>query len=196
VTVHERAYRSLVLLYPKGFRSHYRDDLVQHFADLIGRDGARRAWTRTSVDLAVTVPRYRLETIMSTGQSTVTLTIIMIALAVAGVMGIMTGVYPGVLFLFVAVGVAVSQRSQLARSIRTPGSELRRRRLRTAAILAVTCVVTTTLMWFDLMGNEDWHGGKLMLYNAVFFATFVGALAYFVIGLLTPRSASQAVPAT
>ncbi len=194
MTSHERIYRGLVVLYPKRFRAHYRDDLIQSFTDLVGRDGRARAWTRTTVDLAVTVPRYRLETIMNTNQSTATLIVIVIALAVAGVMSIVTGVGPGVIFLLVAVGVAVSQRTQLARSIRTPGPGLRRRRLRTAAILAVTCVVTTTLMFLELMNDEHWHGGKLMLYNAVFFATFIGAITYFIVGLFTPRDESPSNP--
>ena len=43
MTVHERVYRGLVHLYPKSFRSHYGDDLSQHFTDLIGRDGVHAA---------------------------------------------------------------------------------------------------------------------------------------------------------
>jgi hypothetical protein len=49
-------YRSLVRLYPRSFRGDYGDDLVAHFAELVADRGARAAWTRTGVDLIVTVP--------------------------------------------------------------------------------------------------------------------------------------------
>ena len=48
----------------KSFGGHYGDDLVQQFADLVADRRARAAWARTGVDLIVTVPRYRLESIM------------------------------------------------------------------------------------------------------------------------------------
>lgn len=48
------AYRMLIRLYPRGFRDRYRDDLSQHFHDLVTERGARAAWARTAMDLAVT----------------------------------------------------------------------------------------------------------------------------------------------
>jgi hypothetical protein len=56
---HADIYRALVRLYPKDFRRHYGDDLVQNFVDLLGRHGASRTWPRVTLDLVITVPRYR-----------------------------------------------------------------------------------------------------------------------------------------
>lgn len=188
---HEGAYRSLVRLYPKAFRMRYGPDLAQCFADLAARDGSRRAWLRTAVDLAVTIPRYRLETIMKTTYSTTALNLIVIALALAGVMSFLTGLYPGTLFVVVAAAIAISQRGQLARSIRTPGRQIRRRRLIVASGLAVTMVVSTIAMVADVSNDPSWHGGKLLLYNGVFFGTLIGSVAYLIVGLLTPRDAKR-----
>ena len=70
---HADIYRALVRLYPKEFRRHYGNDLLQNFVDLLGRDGAARTWPRVMVDLVLTVPRYRLETVMNQRQSTAAL---------------------------------------------------------------------------------------------------------------------------
>ena len=74
-------YRALVRLYPKDFRRHYGDDLVQNFVDLLGRDGASRTWPRVALDLIITVPRYRLETVMNPRKSTAALYAAFAALA-------------------------------------------------------------------------------------------------------------------
>ena len=60
-----RVYRSLVRLYPSAFRHEYGEDLVAHYADLVADRGARAARTRTALDLAITVPRYHLEHVMT-----------------------------------------------------------------------------------------------------------------------------------
>jgi hypothetical protein len=185
---HERIYRILIHVYPKGFRAHYADDLAQSFADLVARDGGRRAWSRTAVDLAVTVPRYRLERIMNTAYSTTVLNLTIAVLAAAGIVSVLTGLYPGAVLIPVAATIAISQRSQLARSIRTPDRQTRRRRLTTATTLAVACVFATTGFVLDLRGEDHWNGGKLMVYNAVFFSTLLGAIVFFIVGLLTPKT--------
>jgi hypothetical protein len=83
ISTPDSVYRVLVRLYPADFRRHHGDDLAQLFADLVERDGASAAWRRTVIDLVVTVPRYRLETIMSTRRTTTTL-VGTIALLTAG----------------------------------------------------------------------------------------------------------------
>lgn len=45
-------YRSLLRLYPRSFRSHYGDVLVQQLTDLIGDRGVRVAWARAGVEIA------------------------------------------------------------------------------------------------------------------------------------------------
>lgn len=191
---HADVYRSLVRFYPKAFRHEYADDLVQNFTDLLARHGPSRTWQRTAVDLVVTVPRYRLETLMNPRHTNTTLYITTVVLALAAVLAITTDLFAGGFVLLVgAVVLAVASASRLARSTR-PADPQRRRLLRTSAGLAVTCVVSTTVFWIELSRSEDWHGGKLMAYNAVFFGTSIGALVCLVAGLRTPRTSRQ--PAT
>jgi hypothetical protein len=123
-------YRAVIRLYPREFRARYRDDLVQHFTDLVNERGLRAAWTRTAVDLIVTVPRYRLEAIMNERHSTTTLTVAITLLAAGGLLSVPAGIYPGIVLLPLAGALAVGQRSALARAIRTADSHRRQRRLR------------------------------------------------------------------
>jgi hypothetical protein len=188
---HADVYRHLVRLYPKGFRNDYADDLVQSFTDLLAHHGASRAWRRTAVDLAVTVPRYRLETIMNPRHSDTTLYIATAVVAVAAAVSILTAVLPGGTALLVAAAVLiVVSASRLARSTRPPDTQRRHHLLIAAAVLAATCVICTTAFWIELGITENWHGGKLVVYNAVFFATAIGALVCLVVGLRTPRTPS------
>lgn len=182
-----RAYRVLTLLYPKDFRQRYRDDLVQHHADLLRNAGTARAWTCTSLDLLITVPRYRLEAIMNPKHSTMVLSTVIGLLAVAGVASFLTGLGPGVLLLVLAVVLAITQRSTLARAIQTPDSDLRRRRLMAAAALAVLSTVTIVVAIADVRNDYSW-GLKVILYNVVFFAAAIGAIVTLIVGLLTPKN--------
>lgn len=179
-------YRALIRLYPSDFRDRYRDDLVQNFSDLVDDRGARAAWARTAVDLAVTVPRYRLEAIMTERNSATTLSVAITLLAAAGLLSVPIGFYPGIVLLPVAAALAVAQRSTLARAIRNPDSNRRRRRLTIAGALAASCVVATTIFVLDVRGEEHW-GGKVVVYNLIFFVTLIGAIAYLIVGLLTPK---------
>jgi len=85
----------------------------------------------------------------------------------------------------------VTQRSRLARSIRPPDPDRRRRLVRRGAILAVICVVSTTLAWIELSVSENWHGGKVVVYNALFFVTAIGAVVCFVGAIRSPASAAS-----
>jgi hypothetical protein len=185
---HAGVYRALVRLYPKDFRRHYGDDLVQHFVDLLGRDGASRTWPRITLDLVITVPRYRLETVMSQRQSTAALYATLVALTVAGLISILVGIYPGAILLAVAVVLAVVERGRLATATRPPNTELRRHLFITSAILAVVCVVATTAFLIELGDDEHWAAGKLLVYNTVFFTTAISAIACLIAGLRTRRS--------
>ena len=189
---HADFYRSLVQFYPKAFRGDFGDDLVQSFSDLLARDGPSRTWRRTAVDLAVTVPRYRLETLMNPRNTNTTLYIITVVLALAAVTSITTDLFVGGFILLAgAVVFAVASSSRLARSTRPADPQRRRRMLRTAAGLAVTCVVSTSVFWIELSSSGDWNGGKLVAYNAVFFVTAIGALGCLIAGLRTQRTVRQ-----
>jgi hypothetical protein len=185
-------YRQFVRLYPKAFRDHYGDDLVDHFTDLITQRGHRTAWTRTSIDLAVTIPRYRLESLMTDTHSSTVLNLTIVALAAAGTASVFIGLYPGLLLALAAVVLAITQRSTLARSIRTLDTNRRGRRLRTAAVLG-TIFIASFAAYLLLIGDH-WTTRETIL-AIIGNSALVGAIAYLAAGLLTPKSPHQQ-PAT
>ena len=128
-------YRALLRLYPRNFRRDFDDDLVQLFSELIERDGAAAAWRRTVVDLAVTVPRYRLETVMSSRRSTTALTAVIAVLAVGAVATFAAGlglvaVVLGLLAVGIAEGRAPPARPQPATRAQRSTSPVLDRRAR------------------------------------------------------------------
>ncbi len=183
-------YRRLLHLYPPSFRRRYGADLVQHFSDLVADRGVPAAWSRTSVDLLVTVPRYRLETVMNDQHSATTVSVAIGVLAGAGVVSLLTGLGPGLVLLAAAAALAAGRRGQLARALRTPNSNLRRRRLTTAAVLATVFVVTYTA-YIVLIGDK-WTVRETLLAGVGTPAMF-GAVGFGVAGLLTPRSTDESV---
>lgn len=191
---HLLVYRSLLRLYPRGFRDDYGDDLLQHFADLTIDRGARAAWIRTGVDLIVTVPRYRLESVMTEHRSATSLNVAIALLAAGGVLSVLTGEYPGLVLLVAALALAFAQRSTLARAIRTPDSNRRRRRLGIAAVLGVV-FVASIVSYGQAISDDHIGGASLLIHNAIGVPAMVGAIAFLVAGLLTPRSHTPAKPA-
>lgn len=74
-----RAYRALVLLYPRSFRDEYRDLMVQAFQDDLIERGTRRVWSRTIGDLLVSIPIQLVETAMPKPSKTRTAQIALLA---------------------------------------------------------------------------------------------------------------------
>jgi hypothetical protein len=183
-------YRALTRLYPKAFRLHYGDDLVMHFADLVERDGSVAAWRRTALDLLVTVPRYRLESVMNTRRTAATLVALVVALATAAVGAFAAGVAPlGLIALVLAAALAIAERSRLARSMRPEGQEHRRRILGWASLLGACSVASLVIGLIDLGDRASWPPGRLVAYNVAFFTTGIGALACVATGLRRPHVA-------
>lgn len=181
-----RVYRSLLLLYPRDFRDRYTDDLVQTLTDLSGELGPRRAWRRVALDLVVTVPRYRLETLMSDKRSSTLLTVAITVMAVAGITSVFVGLYPGVVLVPLAVVVAISQRSKLARSIdAVDGTRLRRKRLRTAAVLAASLPVIY-LVSLPILGDQ-WGTDAVVAFG-LWVGVLIAAVCYAIAGISTPKS--------
>ena len=87
-------YRTLVRLYPSAFRHEYGEDLVAHYGDLVADRGARAARARTALDLAITIPRYHLEHVMTDQHSTTVLGLLIGLFAAGGLASLMTGVGP------------------------------------------------------------------------------------------------------
>lgn len=179
-------YRACIALYPRSFRQRYGEDLVEHFGDLAAHRGVGAAWARTALDLIVTIPSYRLESIMTERRSTTTLYVTITLLAAASVVAVLTGVYSGMVFLLAAAAVAVAQRSALARAIRVPDSHLRRRRFTTSAILALVFVASLTA-YYQLIG-DTWTIRETLL-AGLGTTAMLAAITFFVVGLLTPRKA-------
>lgn len=177
----------MLWLYPRKFRREYRADLVQNFGDLLIDRGVRSAWIRTSIDLIVTVPRYRLESIMSEQKSVTTINITLAVLVAGAMLTLATGLYPITpVLLIVALVVAFAQRSTLARAIRTPSSNSRRNRFATSAALAII-VIIAWLSFLHAVGDEEISTASLLIHNAVGVPAMIGAILYFIVGLLTPR---------
>lgn len=186
-------YRALVRLYPRAFRDRYGEDLVQHFADLVADRGFGAAWRRTAVDLVVTVPRYRLETIVSPDHSSKAVAVLITLLAAAGLASLLVGLYPGLVLLVVAGGLAVAQRSSLARAIRTLDHDLRRRRFVTAAVSGVVFVASYVI--YLLVIGDHWTLRETVL-TVIGTTAIVVAIGSLIAGLLTPRAGRRPVVTT
>jgi hypothetical protein len=80
----ERAYRTLVRLYPREFREEYGEDMVALFRDQCSDEAAWRVTMRSLLDLALTVPTQHLEPRMHK-DPTPAATLGYLAVALAGV---------------------------------------------------------------------------------------------------------------
>ena len=186
-------YRGLTLLYPRQFRNRYRDDLIQHHADLTRDRGRAAAWSRSGLDLIVTIPRYHLETAMNPRHTTNALNVIVAALGIAGLLAIVAvDSYIGAALLVVAAVLAISQRSQLARAIRVHDSDRRRHRFKMAAFFAVITVADVMIGFADLANDESW-GLKAVIYGAISYIAAGATICYLIAGLLTRKSAPHTI---
>ena len=132
-----RTYRLLIPLYPAEFRREHGDDMVLLFDALVADRGILAATGRTSIDLIVTVPRYRLEAVMTEFRATQVLTTAIAGLLVLGVASPMVGLpWVGPVLILAGLGLVIANRGRLARAIRTPDSSRRTRRLRMSALSA------------------------------------------------------------
>ena len=185
-----RVYRACITLYPPTFRRHYREDLVQHFDDLVVDRGRRGAWLRTGLDLLITVPNYRVERIMNQRHSATTLVVVMSLIAAAGIVSLLTGLYAGLVLLGAAAILAIAERSSLAKALRTPVAGLRRRRLTISAVLAVVFVVSSGV--YAMVIGDTWTLRETILAGVGTLA-MIGAPLFLVVGLLTPKADPQLV---
>lgn len=191
MTAHVRTYRAVVGLYPEGFRSEFGEDLVRHFAELVSDLGPRRAWSRTLLDLIITVPIYRLEAIMTPSRSHVALNLTVVTLA-AGLVSIFAGATStlgailGVVLLGAVAVVAITQRSKLARSLR-PANGSRARRLTFAAISGA--VLAAAIVGYVMaIGDGHISGGVLVAFNLVGMVALIATGVFLAKGLRTPRT--------
>lgn len=182
-----RVYELLIRLYPPAFRREFANDMLLIFDALVEDRGTLTAASRTSLDLVVTVPRYRLETVMTDSHSTQVLTAAIAALLVLGFLSPMAGLlWLGPLFILAGLGLMIANRTRLAQAIRTPDSSARRRRLRlaalSAAVFALAVVGYGIVIWDETASTLG-----LLLPSAVGTAALMCSAWFLVAGLLTPR---------
>ena len=185
-------YRILLRLYPRSFRSRYGDDLVLHFADLVADRGARAAWARTAVDLVVTVPRYRLEAVMSDQHSSRAIAVLIGLLVAGAIASVLTGVGSPLLLLLAACGLALAERTALARSIRMLDPDRRRHRFVVAATSAAVFVVCYAV--FEMVVGDTWTVRETVL-TIIGMAALFCAVGFLIAGLLTPRTGRRVAAA-
>lgn len=190
-----RIYRGALRCYPASFRRRYGDDLVAAFEDLCADRGIRAAWRRTVLDLIVTVPKYRLESIMSEHRATLTLTAVTVILAFAGFATLAVGAWPiSVGLIAVAVVILVSQRSALARSLHPREPNRRRRHLLLGAIMAIAVFACLVVAYLADIGDEHVGSGALIVYNVAGLLSLFSAVVLTVVGLRTHAQTSRATP--
>lgn len=109
-------------------------------------------------------------------------------MAVAGITSAFVGLYPGVVLLPLAVDLAITQRSSLARSIDTvDGTGLRRKRLRTAALLSASLQVIY-LVSLPILGAQ-WGADAVVAFG-VWVGVLIAAVGYLIAGISTPKSSA------
>lgn len=191
MTMHARVYRMLTRLYPKSFRAEYAPDLVQAFNDLARDHGVVSTWARTWVDLAVTVPRCRMESLMRRHVSSSALMTLAFAVGLAGFAGLALGGIIGVPLLAVAVAIGVSQRTALGRSLVVARNE-RRARLRVAGVLALIGVAVAGSWVFHVNRYNELGDATVLAHNLMGIFALVGAVVFGLAGLLARPSPSTA----
>lgn len=186
-----RGYQLLIPLYPAAFRREFGGDMLLLVDSLVADRGILAATSRTSLDLIVTVPRYRLETVMTDSRATQVLTATIAGLLVLGFISPMAGLpwWPSPLLILAGLGLTVANRTRLAHAIRTPDSSRRSRRLRlsalSAAVFAAAVVGYGVVIWDETASTLG-----LLLPSFLGTAALVCSAWFLVAGLLTPRSAN------
>jgi hypothetical protein len=181
-------YRALLLLYPTDFRREYGDDMVFLFEDMIRDQGISPATRRTLLDLIVTVPRCRLEAVMTEIRATQTLIASIAALSALGVAAVFMGLpFLGLALMVIAATLAGANRSRLALAIRTPDTPRRHHRL----VLAGLCVAgfAASVMAFMVVVSDGTAGTwGLLLPSVAGTLSIAGTLWFLIAGILTPRT--------
>ncbi|CAN5609503.1 hypothetical protein BH10ACT2_BH10ACT2_26920 [soil metagenome] len=184
-------YRRLVNLYPAEFRREFRADLEQYFVDLHADRGACAVWARTALDLIITVPRYRLESVMSERSTSVSLIVAPAVAASIGALSVISGVVPiaGLAFLVLAALFLVVRSSNLVRALRVPSAHknLRKQRLTIAMVLGGV-FIGSLVVYMIALSDERIDGGTLIGVNAIGVPAMFGTIVFLIAGLLTPKA--------
>ena len=108
-------------------------------------------------------------------------------MAVAGIASLfVTDVYPAALLTPLAIVLAVTQRSKLARSMdAVNGSRVRRRRLTIAAVL--TASLPVIYLAAPAILGDSWGADAVALFG-LWVVLLIAAVVYFIAGIATPRT--------
>lgn len=172
-------YALLLVLYPADFRATYGTEMAQIVDDLV-RERGRGAWARVALDLAVSVPRTRLESLMHRAPATPTVTVTIFATGVLASLGALLVFGPaGVPVPLLAVAVLLSQRSSLARAL-GPREERHGPRLAAVGVAVSTVVFLATLAaWFAGVERGYSFGDTVLLaFNVLGFGSAVGIVGF------------------
>lgn len=184
-------YRLLILLYPPKFRREYGNDMVLLYDSLAADRGSLAAVRRTSIDLIVTVPRYRLEAVMTEPRATRILTASIAGLLLLGFASPIAGFgWIGLVLILAGLVLVLANRGRLARAIRTPDSSRRASRLRIAALstgVFAACVVGYSIV----ISDEEASTLGLLLPSLLGTAALAAAIWFLIAGLLTPQTTNN-----
>ena len=99
------AYGCATRLYPKAFRTEYREDLIALMSDQLGEEATWRVVVRSAVDLAITIPARHVEAHMNRSPLPIVPIVFATAAFALVVVGVIVG-HPVVLLACAAAGVA------------------------------------------------------------------------------------------
>jgi hypothetical protein len=128
LALHQRVYRSLLVLYPPSFRRDWGPAMVQLFGDQLrhprrpGRAIGVRVWLRTLDDLLTSVPRQQWEAFMeetsTVNRAVVVTSVVAIVAALGTGLAVVTaGIGPAIPLAILLAVVVVIYRHQLRRFI-------------------------------------------------------------------------------
>lgn len=174
---HVRAYRALVLLYPRSFRDEYRDLMVQVFQDDLHECGSGRVWRRTIGDLLVSIPVQLVEAVMPKPSKTRNAQISLAASILAVLAVIAAGRYVvilGPITLAIAASALIYWRSTLPYRDAVTGASASWWRV----ILAGAFLLASIGGASRFGPNMDWFPWHLavLLFLGAWFAMITGAL--------------------
>ena len=178
------AYRRLLLLYPRDLRERYGPEMVLTYADL-RRALGRRVWARLLLDLAVSVPRTRWESVMSSPASTRTAVAVVLAVAVPLSLLVVIAFGPAALPVPIALaGLALAQRSRLARSLATDPAPSPVRSAVTGLVVSGVILAATVASWlYHVRTFASLSELSLLVHGLVGSAALAGLLASTVLVL-------------
>lgn len=173
-----RTYGALLRLYPRGFRDQYGADMVQLMQEQRSEESASRVFSRSMVDLAISIPTQHLEARMRRAPNP----LVPFVYAIAAVAGLLLAIVGGsnrpmrVLGLGLAV-VAGAIATLAWRRSRPVGTTTAVTATWWKFLVAGPCLVVLVIVAAGV-GVEAWYLGMVVV-----FAAFVSTATGLVLGL-------------